>query len=454
MRARRKKRKEKEARKRKYAKQEEERFVDDEEKDPDFDPEKEFVEDDDMIIEEEEEETFQVEKHSHALNFLEAGEFVVWVRGELEELQRKVRKGKEMETHYRTFVTILKDAIVKMGSWGPISGADVDAVVKTVIDTNCTAWRKAMQGVKTGSSKTIKKIEEKKEGVIRVIEDKEIPREDDTEVVDPDKLQGKTEEQKREIKLMLRKFWNHVQKSHEEAACVAGELARLSMVLEPDEYYKIVEAGTRPIIAMEIPQVKHMVEAQKETEERARSRDEMRNTKIEEIIVEQNLPTLLERWKDSKVLLPTRYLAAAVHYFIYSQVDQKNLMTNKFVADRFNLSSSNLHRIITGRRYAGGHEGAKAALDDHGEKYVKVAKTQSEASGSSKALGKGKGKGKGKTSAAASAAKGSDKPTAPKVRVAKVTPKLVPLPFFEETPAEGTRGAKKRKKEDGSRDKS
>ena len=81
-----------------------------------------------------------------------------------------------------------------MGSWGPIAGADVDAVVKTVIDMNCTAWRKAMQGVKTGNSKTIMKIEEKREGVILVIEDKELPMEDNKEVVDPDKIEGKMPE--------------------------------------------------------------------------------------------------------------------------------------------------------------------------------------------------------------------------------------------------------------------
>ena len=100
------------------------------------------------------------------------------------------------------------------------------------------------------------------------------------------------------------------------------------------------------------------------------------------------------------------------------------------------MSSSNLHRIITRRRYAGGHEGAKAAPDDHGEKYVKVVKTRSEVSGSGKTVGKGKGR--VKSSAAASAAKGGDKPTVLKVTVAKVTPKLIPLPFFEDTPAEGT----------------
>ena len=437
---------EKEAKKQKYIEEEEEIFVDDEDCDPDFDPDKEFIESDDMVTDDEDEEdTFQVHKHSHALNFSEAGDFVVWVRDELEELQRAVRRGKNMDTHYKTFVTILKDAVVKMGSWGPIAGADMDVVVKTVIDVNCTAWRKAMQGIKTGNSKTIMKIKEKREGVIRVIEDKEIPIEDDTAVVDPYKIPGKMEEEKKEIKRMLRKFWMHIQKAHEEAACAAGELSHLSMVLELDNYYKVVEAGTHPIITMEIPKVKQMVAQQKEIEERARSHDEMRNTRIEDIIVEQNLQMLLERWKDSKVLLPTQYLVAVVHYFVYLQADQKNPMMNKFVSDKFNLSSSNLHRIITGRCYAGGHETAKTMPEDHGEKFVKVAKVQSETC-------KGKGNGRGKTSSAtASAAKGSAKPSESKVTVTKVPPKLVTLLFLEEPPAEGTHGAKRRKKDDGSK---
>ena len=354
-----------------------------------------------MIIEDEDEEDmFQVHKHSHALNFSQAGDFVVWVWGELEEFQRAVCKGKDMDKHYRAFVSILKDAVMKMGSWIPIEGADVEAVVKTVIDVNCTAWKKAMQGVKTGNNKTIMKIEEKREGVIRVIEDKEIPGEEDMAIVDPDKLEGKTAQEKKEIKRMLWKFWTHVQKAHEEAACAAGKLGHLSMVLKPDDYFKVVEAGTHPIITMEIPKAKQMVAQQKESEERARSHDEMGNMKIEDIIIEQNLPTPLERWKDSKVFMPMRYLAVAVHYFVYSQVDQKNPMMNKFVADKFNLSSSNLHRIVTGRHYAGGT--MKATPEDHGERFVKVVRAQAETC-------KGNGKGKGKSSTTTSAAKGSAK---------------------------------------------
>ena len=233
-----------------------------------------------------------------------------------------------MDENYRTFVAILKDAIEKMGSYTPIKVADVEAVMKTVTDVNCMAWKKAMQRVKTGDSKSIMKIEEKRTSTIRVIEERDIPLEDDTEVLDLDQLEEKMEEQKKEIKRMLRKFWDHVDKAHEEAACAAGELARLALVLEPEDYFKIVHVGTRPLIAMKIPQVKQMVKEHKDMEERVRSQEEMRNTKIEDIVIEQNLPTPLQRWKGSKVLLPMRYLVAAVYYFIYSQVDQANPMMN------------------------------------------------------------------------------------------------------------------------------
>ena len=117
--------------------------------------------------------------------------------------------------------------------------------------------------------------------------------------------------------------------------------------------------------------------------------------RIEDIIIEQNLPTPLDRWKDSKVLLRTRYLAAEVHYFVYSQADQKNPMTNKFVVDKFK-SPSSLHRIITGRCYTAGT--TKTTPEDHGERFVKVATAQADTC-------KGKGKGKGKSSTTTSAEK-------------------------------------------------
>ena len=44
------------------------------------------------------------------------------------------------------------------------------------------------------------KIKEKREGVIRVIEDKDIPTEDDMTVVDPDKLAGKWRRKRKKLR--------------------------------------------------------------------------------------------------------------------------------------------------------------------------------------------------------------------------------------------------------------
>ena len=124
----------------------------------------------------------------------------MWVRGELEELECAVKRGKDMDVHYKTFVTILKDAVVKMGSYAPIEGADVEAVIKTILDVNCTAWRKAMKGVKTGNSKTILKIEDKREGVMQAMEDRDLPMDTEAAGIDVDAMKGKSEEEKKEIK--------------------------------------------------------------------------------------------------------------------------------------------------------------------------------------------------------------------------------------------------------------
>ena len=92
----------------------------------------------------------------------------------------------------------------------------------------------------------------------------------------------------------------------------------------------------------------------------------------------------------------------------------------------------------------GGHETARTRSEDMGEKYVTVAVIQKETS-------KGKGKGEGKSSS--DGAKMDTAKSGTKVTVTKIQPKIVPLPFLTETPAEGTRGAKKRKKEGDPKDK-
>ena len=135
------------------------------------------------------------------------------------------------------------------------------------------------------------------------------------------------------------------------------------------------------------------------------------------------MPRPVERWVESKIMSPSAYLTAAVYYFLYSVMDQKKAVANQAVADLFKVSKSNLHRITSGRKYAGGSitTGKKLKsvqeLEEHGEQMVKIAKV--------------KPKPKSKK----------------KVVMTKVTPKIIPLPFLEE-PTEDPRRSWRKKDKD------
>ena len=139
-------------------------------------------------------------------------------------------------------------------------------------------------------------------------------------------------------------------------------------------------------------------------------------------------------------MLPTQYLAAMVYYFVAAEADNTCTVTNKGVAAMFKLLPSNLHKLMSGKKYAGGSkgEGKKVSslkeLEERSGPMVQVIKkkTVSSTAGSLKSGGR---VGKAKSSE--------------RVKVTKAPPKLIPLPFLDdETPASGTRGSRKKQKGD------
>ena len=75
--------------------EEEEEEKDDEDQDPDYnpdkDPENDFIDDESIFTEDQ--DVMEIEKHSHAINFKESGEYTVWIRDNLDELERAVKVG-------------------------------------------------------------------------------------------------------------------------------------------------------------------------------------------------------------------------------------------------------------------------------------------------------------------------------------------------------------------------
>ena len=70
-------------------------MIDDVDKDKDYnpnkDPEADFVAEDQDI---EDDETFKVEKHIHAINIIEAGDYLVAMRRYMEAFERIIHRGK------------------------------------------------------------------------------------------------------------------------------------------------------------------------------------------------------------------------------------------------------------------------------------------------------------------------------------------------------------------------
>ena len=198
---------------------------------------------------------------------------------------------------------------------------------------------------------------------------------------------------------------------------------------------------------MEVPQIASQAAKMKIERECQEKAQNMCNQPIDQIIEEKNVLVPVERWANSSIMLPTQYLAAMVYYFVCTEAEPNCNITNKGVTALFKLTPSNLHKLVSGKKYHGGsHEESHKAsllkeLEEHGELMVQVIKKKTlkmtkkstnAATGSSKIGGRA---GKPKSST--------------KVTVMKTTLKIIPLLFLDdETPESSMRGAHKKKQEE------
>ena len=239
---------------------------------------------------------------------------------------------------------------------------------------------------------------------------------------------------------LIKRYWTHTTRAHKEAAAAASILKLLADEVDEATYTALITAGTRPLIMVEVPQMVSQVMEMRLQREREEKAESLHNQPIEEVNESQNDPVPVLRWSESSIMLPTQYLAAMVYYFVAAEADSTRTVTNKGVATMFKLLPSNLHKLVSGKKYAGGSkgEGKKVSslkeLEERSESMAKVIRKKmvSSAVGSSKSRGK------------AGKAKSSEK-----VKVTKAPPKIIPLPFFDdETPASGTRGSRNKQKGD------
>ena len=192
----------------------------------------------------------------------------------------------------------------------------------------------------------------------------------------------KSKTERAEVVCMIKRYFGHMAKAHEEAVLAARIAQELVDEVDENLLLQIVSNGARPLVMLQVPEMMQQLAMMKSDRERREKAEQLQGLPIEDIIKEQNMLRLVERWVESKMMSPSAYLAAAVYYFLYSVVDQKKAVVNQAVADLFKVSKSNLHWITSGRKYAVGNitTGQKLKsvqeLEEHGEQMVKIAKVK------------------------------------------------------------------------------
>ena len=86
------------------------------------------------------------------------------------------------------------------------------------------------------------------------VEDHEIPpREDMVALAGP--MEEHTEEDRKHVRDMIKRYWAHTTKAHEEAAAAANILQLLADEVDEQTYVALLNTGTWPLIMMEMPEM-------------------------------------------------------------------------------------------------------------------------------------------------------------------------------------------------------
>ena len=251
-------------------------MIDDTNKDKDYnpydDPEADFVVEDQEM---DDEDTFEVEKHVYALNFEEAGDYLVAMNRYMEAFLKIVRQGKEdIAGEYKKLIKFVKLMIKKLGAYLPIKATDTDAVFETVVDPQCVAWRRAQHGTKTGNSKEILRVEEKQWKVERSIEECKIsPDEQVQTFANTMKVKSKTD--RAEVVCMIKCYFGHVARAHEEAASVARITQELVDEVDENSWLQIVSNRTRPLVMLQVPEMIQQAASMKSDRERREKAEQL-----------------------------------------------------------------------------------------------------------------------------------------------------------------------------------
>ena len=333
-------------------------------------------EDEDTAVDMNDPEIIKLAGCAHAKNVKTAAAYEHYMRGIANSIQVEIGRGTEMQKYYRRVIKSMWSVALNLRMYKFIKDADLEAVYKSIPDITCVALRNRMEGKKTGAAKEIQLQTEK---VIEV----QITREDrkrmpvNRMMVNLNELPA---DRQAEIRLKLTRMYGHQEKAHQEAseACAIFKTLVTDEDIDLNTLRTFAEGTFRPLVAIKIPDVDKLWEAEEAERLRQAKLKADRSRPIDEIVEEQNLP----QHPPKGVARPTndegkgtRAVQAMVHYFVYGVFFEQNPKGITQVAREFDVPVKSFFGLTTGRKYEGGRQ-AKERQAKEEERLLEISRLQ------------------------------------------------------------------------------
>ena len=333
-------------------------------------------EDDDTVVDMNDPEIIKLAGCAHAKNVQTAAAYEHYMRGIANSIQAEIVLGTEMQKYYRRVVKSMWSVALNLKMYKFIKDADLEAVYKAIPDMACVALRNRMEGKKTGAAKEIQLQTEK---VIEV----QITREDRRRMPVNRMMANLNDlpaDRQAEIRLKLTRMYGHQEKAHKEAseACAIFKTLVTDKDIDLNTLRTFAEGTFRPLVAIKIPEVDKLWEAEEAERARQAKVKADRSRPIDEIIEEQNLPqkpakgTARPTNDEGK---GTRAVQAMVHYFVYGAFFEENPKGITQVAKEFDVPVKSFFGLTTGRKYEGGRQ-AKERQAKEEERLLEISRLQ------------------------------------------------------------------------------
>ena len=135
----------------------------------------------------------------------------------------------------------------------------------------------------------------------RSVEEQDLTSEEDIKTfANTMKVKSKTE--RVDVMLMVKKYFRHIAKAHEEAAAAAKMAQLLIDEVNENLYIELLRNGTRPLIMLQVPEMLTQAAEMKSDRERQQRVESMKRQLIEEIINKQNMLRPVLHWAESKIM--------------------------------------------------------------------------------------------------------------------------------------------------------